>query len=265
MAGVLDGIDGIYDGPEALAKATGPVVCILDTEHPDRIKEELAKISNEAQPGAAVPHASFRLYKCRLLKDKVEKITGLPCILLHYSQVTRKDMANPNIKAMFISARRRMISQELDEEFFALIRETKIPTIGACGGHEMIVQACGGKVGKMRDLKPGEKDPNPNYWPGVLKEWGFQKIKVIKRDPLFAGLPDEPVVREFHSWEVKELPAEFEILAETDECKIEAVKHKGKLLYGTQFHLELYDEEHPDGRTMLENFFKIAGVRVNGK
>ena len=245
-AGPLAGIEGIYDGPEALAKAAGPVVVVLDTEHPDRVKEELAK-----EP--KLP------YKCLRLKKKVEEISGLPCLVVHYSQVTRKDLDNANIKAILISARKKRLSKEGDDEFFAFIRETRIPTLGSCGGHELIVQAYSGKIAKMRPLRPGEKDPNPDYWPGTFKEWGFQKIRVVKKDPLFDGLPDEPVVREFHSWEITELPDCFEVLASTDECKVEALRHKEKPMYGTQFHAELYDEKHPDGRAILQNFLRIAG------
>ena len=141
-AGPLDGIEGIYDGPEALAKAAGPVVVILDTEHPERIREELAKGAKEAQPGAVArgapaspaPHDPFRLYKCRLLKAKLEKIAGVPCVLVHYSQVTRKEMGNAKIKAVFISARSKMMTKELDDELFAFIRETRIPTLAPAAG-----------------------------------------------------------------------------------------------------------------------------------
>ena len=252
MAGYLDGIEGIYDGPAALAKAKGPVIVVLDTEHPERIKEDLAK-----EP--KVP------YKCLRLKKRVEEISGLPCLVVHYSQVTRKEMENAKIKAVLISARKKRLSKEIDDEFFAFIRETKIPTLGSCGGHELIVQAYGGKIGKMRPLRPGEKDPNPDYWPGTFKEWGFQKIRVVKKAPLFAGLPDEPVVREFHSWEITERPDCFEVLASTDECKVEALRHKEKVMYGTQFHAELYDDKHMDGKIILKNFFKMAGITTTAE
>ena len=252
MAGPLEGIEGIYDGPEGLAKAAGPVVVILDTEHPDRIREELAKDTK-------LP------YKCVQLKKKLEKIAGVPCVLVHYSQVTRKEMGNERIKAVFISARSKMMTKEMDDELFAFIRETRIPTLGSCGGCELIVQAYGGKIGKMRDLMPGEKDPNPAYWPGTFKEWGFQKIRVVKKDPIFDGLPDEPVVREFHSWEITALPDCFEVLASTDECKVEAMRHKEKAMYGTQFHAELFDDKHMDGKIILKNFFKIAGIRITAE
>ncbi|MEM2936517.1 MAG: hypothetical protein QW231_05010 [Candidatus Bathyarchaeia archaeon] len=39
---------------------------------------------------------------------------------------------------------------------------------------------------------------------------------------------------------------------------IQAVKHKKRPLYGVQFHPQIYTEEHPDGKKILENFFRIA-------
>jgi GMP synthase (glutamine-hydrolysing) len=64
-----------------------------------------------------------------------------------------------------------------------------------------------------------------------------------------------------HAWHIAKLPPEFDVLAATDECPIQAIKHKTRVLYGTQFHPEQYDDEHTDGKTILRNFFTIAGVR----
>ncbi len=139
-----------------------------------------------------------------------------------------------------------------------LLTERNIPTIGFCGGHQLIAYAFGGESGPLCSLKPGEKDPN--YHPGMLKEWGIKKVRILKRDPLFDGLKDEVTVPEYHYWEIKNMPKEFVNLASTSECKIQAIKHKQKLIYGTQFHPESYDEQHQDGKTVLNNFFKIAEI-----
>lgn len=247
-AGALDGVPPVHDSIETLARSS-PVIVILDTEHPDRIKEE--------QQGKKPDQ-----YKCRLFKAKVEQITGLRCLVLHYTEALPKEMARPNIKALLISARRKQISKDIDDEFFALIRDTTIPTMGFCGGHQLIAQAFGGKVAPMRPLRPDETDPNPDYWPGIFKEWGFTKVRVLKRDPILAGLPDDIVVRELHAWEITDLPPEFDILAATQECKIQMIKHKSRPLYGSQFHAELYDDKHPHGKVILQNFFRIAGIRI---
>jgi anthranilate/para-aminobenzoate synthase component II len=38
--------------------------------------------------------------------------------------------------------------------------------------------------------------------------------------------------------------------------------HQSAPLFGAQFHPENYDDAHPDGRIILENFFRIAGTRI---
>ena len=37
-------------------------------------------------------------------------------------------------------------------------------------------------------------------------------------------------------------------------------KHRDRVLYGTQFHPEAWQEEYPHGRQILLNFFRLAGV-----
>ena len=85
----------------------------------------------------------------------------------------------------------------------------------------------------MRRLKPGEEDVHPAYHPGYFKEWCFMPMKIVKPDPLFDGLRDTAVVREFHAFEVKELPH--------------------------------FDDKHPDGEKIVANFFTIAGLRPNAQ
>ena len=45
-----------------------------------------------------------------------------------------------------------------------------------------------------------------------------------------------------------------------DECPVEAFKHRQRPLYGTQFHPEAYDEDHPQGQIILRNFLRLAGI-----
>jgi GMP synthase-like glutamine amidotransferase len=111
----------------------------------------------------------------------------------------------------------------------------------------------------MRKLKPGEKDPNPKYYPGYYKEWDFGTVRIVKRDPIFDGLPDEIVVPQRHYAECKQLPAEFDLVASSAECKVQVIKRRDRLVYGTQFHPEIYDDAHPHGKVMLQNFSASPG------
>ena len=56
------------------------------------------------------------------------------------------------------------------------------------------------------------------------------------------------------------MPAGFENLAMTDECPIQVIKRQDKLVYGTQFHPELYDDDHSDGRRVISNFLSLSGI-----
>lgn len=237
----------LYDRPQQLAALKKPAVCLLDIQHPEVIRGQLAKM--------AKPLEEARQAK---LRARLAELSGLDSLVIHQSEVTGSDLERPMIKAILIGGRSKTASRAKDEEFFPLIRTTKTPVIGLCGGCQLIGSAYKAKVSSLRKLRPGETDPNPKYHPGLFKEWGFLPVKIVKRDPLFAGLPDEIVVREMHAYQITEVPPEFELLASSDECRVQAIRHKDRLLYGTQFHPEAYDDEHLDGQKVLKNFFRLA-------
>jgi GMP synthase (glutamine-hydrolysing) len=247
------GLEGLFTPPAQLRAQDRPIVCAVDLENPDLIR---SRVSKDAGRG----------YRDKLAKfgARMQELSGLPCLIVHYTQVSRRDFANPAIRAVVLMGHAGARIEPLSAEIVAVIRDTAIPIIGLCGGHQLIGEAFGGPVERMRRLKPGEKDPNPNYWPGFFKEWAFLPVRIVQRDPLFDGLGDRPLLREYHSAEIKSLPDEFLLLASTDECRVQAIKHRGRILYGTQFHPEIHDAEHPDGKTVLKNFFRIAGVTAPG-
>lgn len=69
-------------------------------------------------------------------------------------------------------------------------------------------------------------------------------------------------MKEWHQCEIKALPSEFELLATNENCRIQAIRHRSQLLYGTQFHPEAYAEPYLDGRALLRNLFRLAGLAV---
>jgi len=84
----------------------------------------------------------------------------------------------------------------------------------------------------------------------------------VQRDPLFRGLPRQFMAREIHRHEVKVLPKDFVLLASTPAVRVQAYRHVSRPIYGTQFHPEAYIESYPAGKTLLHNFFRIAGLRA---
>ncbi len=59
---------------------------------------------------------------------------------------------------------------------------------------------------------------------------------------------------------MQDVPPGFTLLALNDVCRIQAIKHESRLVYGVQFHPEAYTEEHEDGKVLLTSFFRMAGV-----
>jgi len=86
---------------------------------------------------------------------------------------------------------------------YRIIRAGELPILGLCGGHQLIARAYGTPLGPMRRLKEGEEDVYPDLGQGYHKEWDFTPVRVLKADPIFEGLGENPVFLEAHYWEVK--------------------------------------------------------------
>jgi GMP synthase-like glutamine amidotransferase len=248
-SGLLSGINGVYDNLASEATNSPPAVCLIDLRHPDTVRDALKK-----------PADTGHMAYLAKMRARVMELSGLRCVVIHYTQLKATDLPRTNFRVLLINAMDKGLGDGYREQLLKIVRESSLPLFGFCGGHQLIAEAFGGKIAYMRPLRAGEADPRPSYNAGQFKEWGFMPVQITQRDPLFEGLPDRPVVREMHAWHITKLPAEFIVLAATDECPIEAIKHKHRLMYGTQFHPEQYDDQYLDGRTILKNFFKLAGL-----
>jgi GMP synthase (glutamine-hydrolysing) len=133
---------------------------------------------------------------------------------------------------------------------FEVIKQASQPIRGVCGGHQQIAIAYGAEVGLMERLEPGEG------YNGAKRERGFLPIENTG-EGLFKGLPSQITVWHNHCDEVKALPDGFRQTATNETCKIQAMQQKGRRLYSVQFHPELFDDEHPEGRHIVENFLKL--------
>jgi GMP synthase-like glutamine amidotransferase len=121
------------------------------------------------------------------------------------------------------------------------IRNTQKPLLGICFGQQLLAMAFGAEVMDM----------------GKMLE-GFYMVQRISNDEIFEGLQEKFLVCESHREMVVDVPFDFELLANSLNCPIEVIKH-GKLpVYGVQFHPERFDDKHPAGKSILENFFKLA-------
>ena len=247
----IAGFEGLFDTFERFNQETSQCVVVIDLTDPADLPKNLAR------PGG--------LFRLRAITARMTALSGLDCYCFHYTQLKRTSLDRPIVKAIIVrppSPAKMLTCVAPRDEFWAMLRETRTPVIGFCGGFHQIYLAFGGKCGDMRRLAAGETDTNPKYCPGFLKEWGFSKVRLLKRDPLFDGLGQDIQVLQQHVSECKQLPDSFEVLASSNACRIQTIKHKTKLIYGTQFHPEAYDDDHPDGKRMLQNFFRIVVINA---
>ena len=121
------------------------------------------------------------------------------------------------------------------ERVVALLRETRVPTLGVCLGHQAIVEAFGGEVGFARRLVHGKASPVHHDGQG-----------------LFAGLPPSFEAGRYHSLAATRVPPELEVCATCDEGEVMAVRHRELPVDGVQFHPE--SVLTPEGKTIARNF-----------
>ncbi|HWN08775.1 MAG TPA: gamma-glutamyl-gamma-aminobutyrate hydrolase family protein [Pyrinomonadaceae bacterium] len=135
-----------------------------------------------------------------------------------------------------------------------IIKKASQPLLGVCGGHQLIAAAFGAKVDLMGRLEPGEG------YEGAKRERGFFEVETVRENGeagLFKSLPRRLTVWHSHFDEVKELPEGFRRTAFNETCAIQAMQHEQRPLFGVQFHPELFNDEHPEGRQILENFLGV--------
>lgn len=122
-----------------------------------------------------------------------------------------------------------------------MIREIEKPMLGICFGHQLIAMTFNAQV-EMADQE----------------HKGYYMVRKLEDDELFKGLGDRFLVMQSHKEWVLEVPYDFVKLADSPNCQVEVMKHTILPKYGVQFHPERFDDKHPAGLTILENFFEMA-------
>ena len=121
-----------------------------------------------------------------------------------------------------------------------IIRESSVPLLGICLGHQAIAVAFGGEVSH-----------SPS---GPLH--GKTSLIYHNGNGIYQGLPNPVVGGRYHSLTITKLPRELEVTARTQDGIIMGVKHKQRPIFGLQFHPESVLTPH--GLRIIENFLGIA-------
>ena len=115
----------------------------------------------------------------------------------------------------------------------------RIPTLGVCLGHQAIVEAFGGEVGRARTLVHG-------------------KATAVRHDGrgLFRGLPEPLEAGRYHSLAATRVPDCLEVSATAEDGEVMAVRHRELPVDGVQFHPE--SVLTPTGSALARNFLEGA-------
>ena len=121
-----------------------------------------------------------------------------------------------------------------------IIRETHVPLLGVCLGHQAIAVAFGGDVGHSPSGPIHGKTSSIHH----------------KDNGIYQGLLNPLVGGRYHSLAITTLPEDLEVTAKTDNRIIMGIKHKKRPIYGLQFHPE--SVLTPEGLKIVENFLRMA-------
>lgn len=134
------------------------------------------------------------------------------------------------------------------ERFHDVLRSYDGPVLGICAGMQTLVRAAGGSIG-----------------PAGQATHGFARVGIVDDSDLFTGCAPSVDVFQNHSYEVTEVPSGMRVLATSATCRVEAVAAGDRPWWGTQFHPEAWDREHPDGQAIVESFLRLADLSASNR
>ena len=122
------------------------------------------------------------------------------------------------------------------------IFDMKLPLLGICYGHQLIVNKYGGKIKRAN------------------KEYGSSLLTIDNDEDLLNGVGESVRAWMSHGDEAEEIPPGFQVIGHTESAKAAAIASNEKSVYGIQFHPEVVHTEQ--GTEILKNFvLKVCGAK----
>lgn len=119
-----------------------------------------------------------------------------------------------------------------------LFKQVTIPLLCICVTHQLLAEIYGGESGAAS-----------------APEFGPIEVTVDREDQILSGMGPTFIAWGSHNDEVTKLPPSFVRLAHSENCKVQAMKHENKEVYGLQFHPEV--SHTVNGRLVFRNFLDI--------
>ena len=116
--------------------------------------------------------------------------------------------------------------KEEKESIYNFVSIKKKPYLGLCLGAQLLSEAIGGKVRKMK-----------------TPEIGVLNVSISDNTTIFSGMSKNIKTLQWHSYEVCNLPLKSKILATSPACSVQAFS--SEKAFGLQFHVEQTNETVP--------------------
>lgn len=188
-------------------------------------------------------HDEKDLCKIDKIKNALLNLRKSEVIVWSYSEI---DQPLPkDVEAIILSGSNSHLNEpkalEMYRSEIEFVTKVNVPILGICFGHQLIDVAFGSDLYSLS-----------NY----IKD--FVAVKILQPDEIFSSWKegDTAMLNQYHKDCSSGLPEGFVCLAESESCKIEAMKHQTKPIYGIQAHVERYSKENPDGLQILKNFIE---------
>jgi GMP synthase-like glutamine amidotransferase len=175
------------------------------------------------------------------------------CVTVQFRNIDPTYEVEKDVNAVIISGSRARIVNQLHRDMFRhvadLMKRVDLPVLSICYGHQLLCWSFGCEVDTLAE-------------PVIDR---FEKVRVVEADEIFAAFgktQTRPLLAESHNDYVIRNSLEgagLVLLADSDTCEVEAVRHRRKPFYGVQFHPErtrIKGKTSPDGHRVIESFYR---------
>ncbi len=170
--------------------------------------------------------------------------------LVHFKDINADCKVEKDMDAVVMSGSAARIVNPAHRDMFKgtvnLIKHLNLPLFSICYGHQLLSWSLGAGVGSLSDPVNSR----------------FEKVRIVEVDEIFAGFERHetiPLAQYHYDYVLKENLDEADpvLLADSQSCEVEAIKHKHNPFYGVQFHperIDIGDQTHQEGHKVIENF-----------
>ena len=157
--------------------------------------------------------------------------------------VSAEDIQAFNPRGIILSGGPESVAAEDSPRVPEVVFQLGVPVLGICYGMQAMAEQFGGKVAGSE-----------------VQEFGYAQIGLTRNEGLLHDIHDHLDangrmlldVWMSHGDKVVELPADFELMAETESCPIAGMYHRELPLFGIQFHPEV--THTTQGARIFEHF-----------